>query len=55
MANSREQELPLQLCIIRYCKEGSCQILVTGKQQETKGGKTRTRSGSAARAVPTYT
>jgi hypothetical protein len=27
----------------------SCQILVTGKQQETTGPKTRTRSGSARR------
>jgi hypothetical protein len=28
----------------------SCQILVTGKQQEPRGDKTRTRSGSAASA-----
>jgi hypothetical protein len=47
MENSWEQGLSLQLCIIALMKERSCRVLVTGKRQETKGSKTRARSGSA--------
>jgi hypothetical protein len=53
MANSREQELSLQLCIIAICKERSCQILVTGKQRQETRPKTRARSGSEPPLPPT--
>jgi hypothetical protein len=46
MENFQEQELPLLTCFGPPTQVRGAEILVTGKQQKPRGGKTRARSGS---------